>query len=152
MSTLTTQRPGSTQDVADAFVRYNFDGNPLEAMRAIADAHGIAFAYQDRGTLEATLGRVLTSHEWGIIRPVLDGYDEFLDNSGAGESLSMWRHRVLELIPHMCAECGEPMFVTSAGVAHHVIEDGMGESVEGLSVDHDADADHVPMGEARAVR
>lgn len=41
----------------------------------------------------------------------------------------------------VCRECGEPCFVTEAGVAHHGRADLVPE------IDHDADADHVAIPE-----
>ena len=38
-----------------------------------------------------------------------------------------------------CTECGEPMFVTDEGIAHHRDEDAPD------GIDHDADEDHVPL-------
>jgi tRNA A37 threonylcarbamoyladenosine synthetase subunit TsaC/SUA5/YrdC len=38
-----------------------------------------------------------------------------------------------------CRECGNPMFITSAGVSHHLADETSDE------VDHDADADHVAI-------
>lgn len=121
-----------------------FDGDATRAVREIGHVCGVAVAYQDRTTLESTLGRPFTDDEWAAVKLDLDEYDEWLDNSGAAESISEWLAQQVEAIPHDCTTCGEPMFVTSAGVGHHVVEDGMGEVVEGLTVDHDADADHTP--------
>ena len=37
-----------------------------------------------------------TDDEWEDLAPQMDGYDEFLKNSGAAESISAWKSQALE--------------------------------------------------------
>ena len=83
----------STPNLAAEFIGKH--ASPLEALQAIAEEAGIAFHYQDRVVFESSLDRQLTDEEWDRVKPHLAGYDEWLDNSGAGESISFWRHQVL---------------------------------------------------------
>lgn len=70
-------------------------GGPGGSIRKAAAVSGVAVAYQDRGTFESYLNRDLTDKEWERIKPHLDGYDEWLDNSGASMSIVYWRDEVL---------------------------------------------------------
>jgi hypothetical protein len=71
-------------------------GDATQALLALARAAGIAVAYLDRRCLELHYGRTLTEQEWDRIKPELTGYDEWLDNSGAAESISYF---VTEVLP-----------------------------------------------------
>lgn len=82
-----------SDEIVIAFIA-NFK-DPTWAMLAVARHVGIAVAYQDRGTFEAYLERTMTEDEWSRLKPLLEGYDEWLDNSGADESISFWRDTVL---------------------------------------------------------
>ncbi len=63
-------------------------------MLALAGSNGIAVNYQNRDTFEGSFGP-LTDDEWQRITPHLDSYDEFMDNSGAAESIACWSDDVL---------------------------------------------------------
>lgn len=82
-----------SDEIIIAFIA-NFK-DPTWAMLAVARHVGIAVAYQDRGTFESYLRRTMTEDEWSRLKPLLVGYDEWLDNSGADESISFWRDMVL---------------------------------------------------------
>lgn len=71
-------------------------GNPFDALRALATEAEMAVHYQDRGVFDGHLDRELTDEEWGRIKPHLEDYDEWLDNSGATESMYEWRSQILE--------------------------------------------------------
>lgn len=71
-------------------------GSPYDALRVLAAEAGMAIHYQDRSTFEGELDRKLTDAEWERIKPYLEDYDEWLDNSGASDSMGYWRGHVLE--------------------------------------------------------
>lgn len=126
------------------FVESYHDNDPATAIRTIAAAYGLGVLVEDRTTLENHLARPLTDNEWDGVHDRLPGFAEWVGTSSAYESLLVWRDHVLNAIPHECSECGQPMFTTSTGVTHHVANRlTPGERVEGIDVDHDADADHV---------
>lgn len=128
-------------------------GHAAQAILALSTDYGVAVAYQSRDSLEGGLGRPFTPAEWDRVKPELDGYDEWLDNSGALDSIDTWRDQLMETatVPAECAECGNPMFLDANEVAHHY--DGkadlplFGSAGWDLPVDHDTDADHVAIGE-----
>lgn len=78
------------------FIDECFGGEAVAAMLEVARVGQIAVAYQYRATFEADLGRELSDEEWERIVPELEDYDEWLDNSGAGEPISTWRAHVLD--------------------------------------------------------
>lgn len=128
-------------------------GHAAQAILALGADYGVAVAYQSRDSLEGGLGRPFTPAEWDRVKPELDGYDEWLDNSGALDSIDTWRDQLMEdaTVPAVCAECGNPMFLDANEVAHHYDTKAdlplFGSAGWGLAVDHDADADHVATAE-----
>lgn len=119
-------------------------GSPATALLEISRALGVAVHYQDRGTIEASLNRPLSDYEWQTLRPHLDGYDEWLENSGARDSIDTWRDEILADagIHRDCDSCGEPIFTADDGQVHH-----MGETdpyANPLPIDALADAEHRP--------
>lgn len=83
------------QDQAvDALVA-QFGGDATAAMLALTRRAGIAVHYLDRQGLETDF-RPLTEDEWERLKPNLEKYDEWLDNSGASESISYFRGRLLD--------------------------------------------------------
>lgn len=137
--------------VAYADVRGQAEGFGLLAdpgasrVRTVAATEQVAIHYQDRAVFEGDLNRPLSEPEWEKVVPLLEGYDEWLDDSGATESISFWRQHVLAQarVATECAACGEPMFTDDNEITHHADPKITGT----LRVDHDADADHVPYGE-----
>lgn len=83
-----------------------YHGDATVALLDLARQAGIAVHYLDRAALEAELGRPLTDIEWQRARPLLDGYDEWLDASGAAESISYWVHDVLARRAHIDIDDG----------------------------------------------
>lgn len=73
-----------------------FSGEPVALMLAVADRHGIAVHWQDRQTMEAHHGLPFPDDVWARVREHMDGYDEWLENSGARESIAYWQDRALE--------------------------------------------------------
>lgn len=67
-----------------------FNGDPTQALLALGHRYGIAVHYYDRGAIEAHFGRELSNLEWRRALPHLEGYDEWLENSGAAESIDYW--------------------------------------------------------------
>lgn len=51
---------------------------------------------QSRGTFESTLDRPLSEDEWVRLRPHMEGYDEWLDTSGVGESICAGQLQTLQ--------------------------------------------------------
>jgi hypothetical protein len=96
------ENAGYLRALAEQLIQYADDLDPsdsiegLEAIRALGRRHGIAVAYLDRGVFEGNLGRELADAEWDRIKPDLEGYDEWLDNSGARESISFYVSMLLE--------------------------------------------------------
>lgn len=88
-------RSPSPEHLVHRFVA-EFSGNPIEALRAIEDAYGLAIHYQDRGSIETALGRGLSDDEWGRVREYLPSYHDWLLNSGAGDSIAYWRDTILD--------------------------------------------------------
>lgn len=80
---------------ARLFVESFHGGDARAAVQAIARTHGIAVAMQDRADFEADLDREMTDEEFESLREFLDGFGEFLANSGARSSIEEWRYRVL---------------------------------------------------------
>jgi hypothetical protein len=78
------------------FVESFHGGDARAAIREIARTHGIAVAMQDRGDFEQSLGREMDEDEFEDLKECLDGFQEFLANSGAAESLDAWRYQVLD--------------------------------------------------------
>lgn len=95
MTTQQTHSPADQQAMVEQFVDA-FGGNATQAMLAIAVQYGIAVNYQDRATIEARLGRALIDGEWERLRPEMENYDEWLENSGAADSIDYWLGMVLE--------------------------------------------------------
>lgn len=99
-------RPAAERDEADPRARQDactrlldsYGGDATVALLDLARRAGIAVAYVDRAALQAHVGRAFTEDEWQQIMPGLDGYDEWLDNSGAAESIDYWISEVL--LPH----------------------------------------------------
>lgn len=89
-----TPTPEQTQAALDDLVARHFGGNAVQAMLALAGSTDIAVNYQNRDTFEGSFGP-LADDEWQRITPHLDSYDEFMDNSGAAESIACWRDVVL---------------------------------------------------------
>lgn len=73
-----------------------YSGEPVALMLAVADRHGIAVHWQDRQTMEAHHGLPFPDDVWARVREHMDGYDEWLENSGARESIAYWQDTVLE--------------------------------------------------------
>lgn len=121
------------------------EDTPSGRLRDLAEHEGLAVAYVDRGVFESALGRALTDFEWAQVVPHLADYDEWLDNSGASESISYWVSTVLTdqaQIARSCNECGMNMFTDGGGITHHLAGS---DSWSALRIDYDADADHVPF-------
>lgn len=118
--------------------------SPVAAIKALASAYDVAIAYQTVESLTADVNRPLTSEEIERLAAEFPGYDEWLDNSGAAESMSYWRDLTLARagIPVECSSCGSPMVITDGG-AHHVIP-----GRDQLRFDYDADDDHAPAYES----
>ena len=72
-----------------------FGGEAANLIVEVGRHFGVAVAYQDRGTFEASF-RPLSDREWEAVKPELDSYDEWLDNSGAADSIAFWRDQVLD--------------------------------------------------------
>ncbi|MDN5895527.1 MAG: hypothetical protein L0H93_16060 [Nocardioides sp.] len=90
MTTHNTQRDGLLDQTVAAF-----GDNPTLALLALSRRYGIAVHYQDRSTLEARLDHEFTDEEWQQLAPTLEDYDEWLENSGAGDSIDYWVSDVL---------------------------------------------------------
>jgi hypothetical protein len=67
-----------------------------KAVLDVAAAAGVAVAWEDRDSIEAKLNVRFTDDEWARVADQLDGFDEWLGNSGAGDSLHYW---VSEFLP-----------------------------------------------------
>lgn len=84
------------ENALDDLIEQHFDGDATQALLALSHRAGIAVAYQDRQVFESHLDRDLADEEWERLKPELEDYDEWLDNSGAAESICEWRSQVLE--------------------------------------------------------
>jgi hypothetical protein len=91
---------GDTRARQDACTRLldSYGGDATLALLDLARRAEIAVTYLDRAALQAHVGRAFTEDEWQRIAPGLDGYDEWLDNSGAAESIDYWISDIL--LPH----------------------------------------------------
>lgn len=97
--------------------------SPTAAVQHVAREAGVAIAWQNRGVFEADLRRCLTEDEWSRLADEFDDYDEWLENSGAAESISYWRSMVVEqagidpdapcphteIVRNFCAGCGDAL-------------------------------------------
>ena len=87
-----------------------YGGSAGAFVHDIATDLGVAVAYQDREMFEGGF-RKLTDDEWVKVQPHLRDFDEWMDNSGAAESIAYWRDRVLRhagVIVDDCEVCGDP--------------------------------------------
>lgn len=72
----------SPDEAARQFIAEHFGGDATQAVLAVARTGDVAVAYQDRGCFESSIERPLTDDEWGRLRPWMQSYDEWLDDSG----------------------------------------------------------------------
>jgi hypothetical protein len=85
----------NSEDQMRQLVDNIYDGDATAAILAIASRYGVALAYFDRGYFEANLERALTEPEWDSLKDEIEGFDEWLSNSGAAESIDYWQQMVL---------------------------------------------------------
>lgn len=123
--------------------------NAHEVIRAVAEHFGLAIAYQDRETIEAAQSRPFSDNEWARLRPLVAGtdLDEFLDNSGAHESILAWMDQRLAAagVGLECRECGQAALLDDNEVSHHLVTEKGGQVYSLTAIDHEADADHVAL-------
>lgn len=78
------------------FVESYFGGDARTAIREIAEMFDLGVSVMDRADMDEHLGRELSDDEWEDLAPEMDGYDDFLKNSGAAESISTWKSQALD--------------------------------------------------------
>lgn len=91
MSSATTDAGAAIAALVDAF-----DGDATSALLAIADAYGIAVHYHDRKSIEARCG-TMSDAAWDALKPRLNDYDSWIENSGAYESIDYWLWALTDL-------------------------------------------------------
>lgn len=148
-------RTGTIQDAADSFVRdlvdnfnngevdneyhYGVTNRRVEAFTIAGGGPGaeLVFVLDSDGSIDGCYldyvepsGRAFTPIHPGIARELYEAL-QFppLDDDAEDDK-------------DACTECGEPMFVTDDGIAHHRDDD----TPDGI--DHDADEDHVALRES----
>lgn len=82
------------------FVESFHDGDAVAALFAIARAHGIGVHVVTVDDVAEAADRTdLTDEETAAVKEMLPGYDQWLANSGAQESIADYRYQIAE-------ECG----------------------------------------------
>jgi hypothetical protein len=64
----------------------------IEAVMLTADAAQVGICWLDRRTIEAKLRVTFTDEQWQRVAEHLEDFDEWMENSGADESISTFVH------------------------------------------------------------
>ena len=86
---------GIPVQTAQALVGMYHDDSRVNALLAVARAADISVCWLDREVIEAKLNVKLTDDQWRRIADHLEDFDEFMENSGAAESINHFIDDVL---------------------------------------------------------
>jgi hypothetical protein len=97
--TLAHDDPRRAYELRRALIRELLDCWPpehrIQAVLAVAAEAGVAVCWFDRASIETYADRELTEQEWARVKDRKNGFDEWMSNSGAYESMTYWITEVL---------------------------------------------------------